>query len=151
MTGGKKQALLTMLHPSIRFSGSSMEGNSAIRGESIVGEAIPWNGRCNNWNLMTIKKKASANLGVPPVRWAQALVCLTRRFCCELVRCITGSWDHEHSILAWLTVWPLGQKPDSGECAEVHIWGLPLPHGGESLMARGYHPDSDWQTQKTVN
>ena len=58
-----------------------------------------------------------------------------------------GPGDHEHSIPARLTVWPLGQKPGSGQCAGAHIWGLPLLHGGESWTARGCHPDSDWLTQ----
>ena len=142
------KSVLTMVHPSIRFSGSRMEGKSSIRGESIVGEAIPWNGRCNKWNLMTIFKKrpqqtsvslrqVSAGSGVPD-RLLLLWVSKTHH--------ITGG-SGIMNIPSRLSAWPLGQKPGSGQCAGAHIWGLPLLHGGESWTARGCHPDSDWLTQ----
>ena len=100
-----------MLHPRIRFSGSSMEGNSAIRGESIVGEAIPWNGRCNNWNLMTIEKKkppphqVSTGFGVSDT---SLLLWVSKTH-----HGVVGSWTFHSGLADSLATW-----------AEARLWGV---------------------------
>ena len=116
MTGGKKQALHTMLHPSIRFSGSSMEGNSAIRGESIVGEAIPWNGRCNNWNLMTIKKKSLSKPWCPPRQVSTGFGVPDTSlllWVSKMHHGVVGSWTFHSGLADSVATW-----------AEARLWGV---------------------------
>ena len=53
-----------MLHAGIRFSGSRVEGNPTVCRKSIMGEAIPWNGKYSKERSGWLSLQRFGNLSV---------------------------------------------------------------------------------------